>query len=285
MDFLQIASSLFAPGIRLFNWLKNRANPARLQAARILQVFEAHNVERTQINRLSPPDLQLTQFEWSSADELKKVLKPAHIDWAAGFFALEPGWLDGVSNRVHTLIHSYKTPGNLHRWFLSHAAQGDQGVRYKLHLLTSDSSAITAASSGCYAVVLEEFLGEANGYLRRYYHLADGAHFDHYPCVVHLMQILAIAHFHGVIMRRAVIGTASLNKLSNCEGLIPELLYQARRHPLEADHEFWGHFSGVTHWLLNLRQHTETSLLEGGLHDVVASIHQDRQRFARPIRN
>ena len=88
MELLQIANSLFGPVNRLVSWLQDRANPARLQASRILQAFKAHGVERIQINRLLPADLQLTQFELSTADELKKVIKPSHINWVAGFLAL-----------------------------------------------------------------------------------------------------------------------------------------------------------------------------------------------------
>ncbi|MOA48928.1 hypothetical protein D3C78_1717430 [compost metagenome] len=86
-------------------------------------------------------------------------------------------------------------------------------------------------------------------------------------------------------MRRAVTSAESLHRLSLCQGLIPELLWKAKPHPLEADHEFWGHFSGDSPWLVQLRQNTEASLLQAGLHDVVASINHDRERFARPQRN
>lgn len=134
-------------------------------------------------------------------------------------------------------------------------------------------------------MVLEEFLYLDNGYLSRYRHLTQGAHFDHFPWVQHLMQILAIAHLHQVIMRRSVIPAANLHALSHCQGLIPELLRKAKPHLFEADHEFWGHFSGDAPWLVQLRQHTQESLLVDGLHDIVASINLDRQRFARPSRN
>jgi len=36
---------------------------------------------------------------------------------------------------------------------------------------------------------------------------------------------------------------------------------------------------------VQLREDAETSLLQAGLHDVVASINHDRKRFARPKRN
>lgn len=285
MELLQIANSLLNPLVRVVCWLQDRANPVRRQASRILRAFEVHGIERTQINRQLPPDLQLKQFELSNADELKKVLTPAHINWMMDYFALNPEWLDGTSTRAHTLIDSYKAPGELHVWLREHASQSVQGLHYKLHLLTSDSAPITAASLGYFAVVLEEFFDVDGDYLSRYYHLTQGAHLDHPPSVHHLMQVLALAHFHGAIMRRAVMSTANLHRLSLCQGLIPELLWKAKPHPLEADHEFWGHFSGDSPALVKLRQDAEASLLKAGLHDVVASINLDRQRFARPQRN
>lgn len=281
MELLQAASSLFGSLARVVGWLQNRANPARRQAARILEAFEAHGFERTQINRLLPADLQLTQFELSTADELKKVIKQPHVDWVADFFALNPGWLDGASEQAHTLIHSYKSPSELQAWFKEHALR----PTYKLHLVTSDTLTIGPASSGYYAVVLEELSELGDDYLSRYYHLTDGAHFDHYPSVLHLMQILALAHLHGAIMRRAILPPANLRRLSLCQGLIPQLLWKAKPHPLEADHEFWGHFSGNSRWLVQLRQDTNAGLMHEGLDDVVANINHDRQRFAHPQRN
>ena len=260
-------------------------HPGSPQAARVLEAFEAHGFERTQINRLLPSDLQLTQFELSTADELKKVIKQPHIDWVAGFFALNPDWLDGASEQAHTPIDSYKRPGELQAWFREHAQHADDGAIYKLHLLTSDTSPITPASSSYYAVVLEELSELGDDYQSHYYHLTEGARFDHYPCLLHLMQILAVAHSHGAIMRRAVLPQVNLRRLSLCQGLIPQLLWKAKPHPLDADHEFWGHFSGDSPWLAQLREDTETSLLHAGLHEVVASIHHDRQRFADPQRN
>ncbi|WP_418643481.1 hypothetical protein [Stutzerimonas kunmingensis] len=286
MELLQTANSLLGPFGRLVSWLQNRANPARRQAARILEAFEAHGFERTQINRLLPANLQLTQFELSTADELKKVIKQPHIDWVTGFLALNPDWLDGASEQAHTLVYSYKSPGELQAWFVrEHTPRPDDVAIYKLHLLTSDTSAITPASSGYYAVVLEELSELGTDYLSRYYHLTEGARFDHYPSVLHLMQILALAHLNGAIMRRAVLPQAHLRRLILCQGLIPELMWKAKPHLLEADHEFWGHFSGDSPWLVQLREDAETGLQQAGLHDVVASINHDRKRFARAKRN
>ena len=279
MEWLQ---TIYTALDRLIGWQKSRTNPVRKQAARVLQAFAAHGIAYTQINRYLPAELQLTQFELSTADELKKALKRQHIDWLASFLALNPDWLDGLGEQAHTVIDSYKRPQLLHEWFQQHRAQAGEGLHYKLHFITDSCAAITPASSGYFALVLEVFF-EANGSdLSRYYHLTDGAHFDHPPCVLHLMQVLALSHVHGAIMRRVTLSTKDLHALSCCQGLIPEWLGKTKPHPLEADHEFWGHFSGHAPNWVALRNEAEQSLEREGLHEVVAHIQRDRKRFARP---
>lgn len=281
MDVLQIFNSLLAPVTQLASWVQNRINPVRKQAARILQVFEAHGIERTQINRLLPQDLRLQPFQFSDADELKKAFKQEHITWLVNYFALEPAWLEGTSDEANQQIFSYKSPEFLHQWLLQHKDPAQDGFNFKLHLITADSRPICSASDGYFAAILEVLFGEDDNRQSRFYHLGQGARFDHPPCLLHLMQILAIAHHHSVIMRRAILPPAELRRLSLNQGLIAQWLYKTMPHPLEADHEFWGHFSGDTPWLAQLRQETEDSLIQAGLAEVVSTVQHDRKRFAR----
>lgn len=280
MDVLQIFNSLLAPVTQLASWVQNRINPVRKQAARILQVFEAHGIERTQINRLLPQDLRLQPFQFSNADELKKAFKQEHITWLVDYFALEPAWLEGTSDEANQQIFSYKDPSALHQWLLQHKDIAQGGCNFRLHVITADSRPISSASNGYFATILEMLFGDDDRQ-SRFYHLGQGAHFDHPPCLLHLMQILAIAHHHSVIMRRAILPPAELRRVSLNQGLIAQWLYKAMPHPLEADHEFWGHFSGDTPWLAQLRQETEDSLIQAGLTEVVSTVQHDRKRFAR----
>ena len=80
------------------------------------------------------PNLQLTQFELSTADDLMKAIKQSHGDWVADLLALNSDWLDGASEQAHTLIHSYKSPDELQAWFSDHAPRPDGAAIYKLHL-------------------------------------------------------------------------------------------------------------------------------------------------------
>lgn len=275
MDVVQTINSLLGPASKLFAWLQNRANPVRQQAARILLAFEAHGIQRTQINRLLPKNLQLLPFQLSDADELKKVLTQEHINWVAKFFALEQEWLNGTSDAANELIFSYKSPGALHQWLTDHTQPAESSLHFKLHLITPDAQPISPESQGYFAVILEELFDTEDDYQSRYYHLPNGDHFEHPPCLLHLMQILAIANHHNLMLCRSVLAAASLYQLSHRSGLIPDWLMKTKPHPLEADHEFWELYANNAHWLEQLRR--------SGLAEVVATIERDRKCFTGPL--
>lgn len=264
---------------RLFAWVIERRNPVRQQAARVLATFEAHGVARTEINALLPQALQLHAYDWSNADQLKKELQQAHLDWLNHHFALEEGWLNGQSDSAHQHLFSYKAPGELHQWFQEHRTPKTD-FEFKLHLLTPETRAIGPDSAGNFALVLER-LDEDHSACSRFYHLTEGADFKHWPSLIHLLQVLAIAHHHGAIMRRSQLDAASLYQLSHHKGLIPNWLARCRPHPLEADHELWPHYSGHSPWLDELRAEAEQGLRRAGLTEVLEQLHNDTLRFSR----
>lgn len=264
---------------RLFGWVTDRRNPVRRQAARVLATFEAHGVACTEINALLPASLRLTAYQWSNPDQLKLVLQQAHLDWIDQHFALEPGWLSGLSNAAHQQIFSYKTPAELHQWFMQHSHVA-KGIEFRLYLITPDTHEIGAASEGYYALILEQ-LGDDLSACSRFFHLTEGGHFEHYPSLIHLLQVLAIAHYHGAIFQRSQLEASALYQLSHHQGLIPSWLDRCRPHPLAADHELWPHFSGHSPWLDALRAEAEEGLLRAGLTEVVEQLHTDTQRFSR----
>lgn len=264
---------------RLFAWFSERRNPVRQQAARVLATFEAHGVARTEINALLPEALQLSAYQWSSADQLKLALRQAHLDWLNQHFALAEGWLTGQSDSAHQHLFSYKAPERLNQWFQEHRTP-ETFLEFTLHLLTPDTREIGPDSAGYYALLLER-MNEEHSVCRRFYHLTAGGHFEHRPCLIHLLQVLAIAHHHGTIMRRSQLDEASLYQLSHHKELIPNWLGKCRPHPLEADHELWPHCSGHSPWLDELRAEAEQGLRRAGLTEVLEQLHNDTLRFSR----
>ncbi|MBS1210409.1 MAG: hypothetical protein H6R19_2807 [Proteobacteria bacterium] len=69
-------------------------DPVRAQAARVLRAFEAHDIARTQIARLLPPEFPLPMTAFANPQSLRDKLTPTFLDWVAGLFLLEPAWLD-----------------------------------------------------------------------------------------------------------------------------------------------------------------------------------------------
>ncbi|WP_236208224.1 hypothetical protein [Pseudomonas tohonis] len=263
---------------RLLGWVSDRRNPVRRQAARVLATFEAHGVACTEINALLPASLRLTAYQWSNPDQLKPLLQQAHLDWINQHFAVKPDWLSGLSNGAHQQIFSYKAPAELHKWFMQHS-HVTEDIEFRLYLITSDTDEIGPSSEGYYALVLEQ-LGDDHATCSRFFHLTEGGHFEHYPSLIHLLQVLAIAHYHGAIFQRSQLEASALYRLSHHQGLIPSWLDRCRPHPLAADHELWPHFSGHSPWLDALRTEAEKGLLRAGLTDVVERLHTDTQRFS-----
>ena len=263
----------------LFRWFSRQRNPARQMASRVIEVFETHGIGRTSINKLLPENLRLPIHQWTSPDALAEALHQNHIDWICQRFALTHGWLTGESEAAHEEVFSYKAPGFLHPWFLQHRT-GDS-LEFKLHVLTPDMSEIGPRSRGNFALVLEHMSAD-DGEPSRFYHLTNGAHFEHYPCLVHLVQVMAIAHHHHAIPRRWRLNPEDLHRLAHQQGLIPCYLAKARSNlQIQGDHELWPHFSGESRWLSALRSEAEKGLLAAQLTDIIDTLHRNTRRFAR----
>lgn len=262
-----------------WRWVQSRNNPARAQAGRVLRVFGAHGIQPTQINRHMPVELRLPGIKWSTVDYLKEELSQDHIEWINDYFALDLLWLEGEAGSVHQQIRSYKAPGVFYEWVTTRNLNYNH-LRSKIYLITADDTEINPQTQGAFSLVLEQFAEEEQK-PSRYFFLTEGAHFSHPPCVLHLMQILAIAHSNGVIMQRSILGTKPLKSLTNNLGFIPEALAKCRRHRLAADHELWSHYSGSSPWLDQLRAEVEMSLMRAGMSDVVLKFRADSARWAR----
>ncbi|MNZ43879.1 hypothetical protein D3C78_614920 [compost metagenome] len=273
-DLLDITTSIFKFAYR-------QRNPVRQQASRVLRVFEAHDISRTQINRVIPHHLRLPALKWTNPDELKGELTQEHLDWIQEFFALEPAWLDGLADEANLEISSYKDPKHLHDWLLANKTR-DGGLNFRLYFVSSLDGPFDEASEGHFAVILEQLV-DVDEYesLSRFYHLTPGAHFTHSPCVLHLAQVLAIAYYHGAMMCRLRLKPRDVYQLSHNRGLIAEWIAIAKPHHLEADHELWEHYSGSPPTFTALRREAEQSLIDAGMAGLVSSIRDDRDRFMR----
>ncbi len=267
--------------LSVFRFAEKQRNPVRQQASRVLRAFEAHGISRTQINRVLPKKLRLPAMKWANPDELKESLTQDHLEWVQRYFALENAWIEGEGDEGNQVIDCYKAPQHLHNWFKANKTR-DGGLNFRLYLITGFEGSYDALHGGDFALVLEQLIDiDEQDSSSRFYHLSPGAHFSHPSSVLHLSQVLAIAYHHGAMMRRLKLKPRDAYRLSQNQGLIAEWVYTAQPQAIEADHEFWEHFSGSEPRLVTLREEAEQSLIEKGLSELVSGIRDDRARFMR----
>lgn len=260
-----------------YQWIRGRFNPARQLSARMLEALDAHGVPRARINSLLPLDLRLPVMAWSDVDQLKLAVQQGHIDWLIKRFDLQREWLEGEIHSANTHLFCYKQPALLNDWLINRL-RADHATDLRLHVVVSEDYDVQHPR-GPYAIILEILAEDEIDNASRFYHLGEGAHFEHYPCEIHLVQVQAIAHYHGAIMWRSTLQGHPLNQLSCNIGLVPAWLARRRPHAHAADHELWSHFSGSTPRLTTLRQDAMDGLKAAGLTQITHQISVDQKRY------
>lgn len=260
-----------------YQWLRGQYNPARQLSSRMLEAFEAHGVPRSRINHLLPESLRLPVMAWSDPDHLKMVVQQGHIDWLITRFELQRNWVEGSCQSANTHLFCYKQPKLLQEW-LVRRAKADASSLLRLHVVISDDYD-AQQPHGDFAVVLEVIPEDGIDDASCFYHLGEGTNFDHYPSLIHLVQVQAITYCHGAIMWRSTLSKRALNQLSCNVGLIPTRLGKRRSHRHAADHELWSHFSGSAPWLTKLRQDAMDGLHAAGLGEIVERVELDQARY------
>lgn len=253
------------------SWLAHR-DPVRAQAARVLRAFEAHGIARTQIVRLLPPALPLPLTAFANPQSLREHLTPAFLDWVAGFFLLERGWLDGVADASPHSPYAhdfYKQPDELQRWL--QALTAAHPLDFALYVLKTEPGLPNAASRGPFALVLREFVpGLDDGAIARYRLLSHGTHFEHVPCCIDLLASCAVADALSIKLRGLVVSRRQLQRQEDGEALIPE----AMRKPRDAwqpDRLLYGP-QDASPWFRGIRQEASEWLRSAGLEAAHASL-------------
>lgn len=79
MSFVGEATGVFGLLGKVWNLLRDRLDPARAQAKRLIETFEAYGIARQQIARLLPAELKLPNAAFSTPDKLKDKVAPCHL--------------------------------------------------------------------------------------------------------------------------------------------------------------------------------------------------------------
>ncbi len=116
MSFVGEATGVVGLLEKAWNLLRDRRDPARSQAKRLIETFEAYGIARQQIPRILPPDLKLPNAAFSTPDKLKDKVTPELLDWAAEHLAIRRSWLDLAEQAPHLLEDHYKAPVGYRDW-------------------------------------------------------------------------------------------------------------------------------------------------------------------------
>lgn len=218
---------------KALGWLRDRFDPARAQAKRLIQAFEAYGIARQQIPRLTPAGLTLPNVAFSSPDKLKAHLTPTLLDWAAEHLAIRRSWLDGAGPQPHLIEDHYKAVAGYRDWLAQRIEQVPL-VNRVVHVWKPQGPAIGPDAFGPVCLVYEETSDGLDGAeFSRFWRLSDEWPLDHPPCVENMIAVVAIAQSLGLLVLGDELPMEDLRRLTAGKVLIP-LLRQRRRgrwHP------------------------------------------------------
>lgn len=212
---------------KAWGWLRDRIDPARVQAQRLIKAFEAYGVARQQIPRLLPAGLPLPNAALSSPDKLKAHLTPALLDWAAEHLAIHRSWLDGVGAQPHLIEDHYKAVAGYRDWLTQRIEQVPMVNRF-VHVWKPQGTAIGPDAFGPVCLVYEETSDGLDGTeFSRFWRLSGEWPLDHAPCVENMIAVVAIARSLGILVVGDELALYDLRRLTAGKALIPDL--QRRR--------------------------------------------------------
>jgi len=214
--------------VRLFDWWQNHRDPIRAQAALVLKVFEAHGIARTQIGRLLPERFPIPMKDFASAEKLKEYLTPAFLDWVAELFALNRAWLDGSPVAPHQTIGTYKYPSDFRSWLNERRS----GMPFQFRLLVMKPSAKVIGQTSDEGIVLtveERFAVLDDQPLCRYFLVDGSGPLDHYPVLLNLMGLCAVADQARCLVKGYVVSRKLCDAVEEGKLLIPSGLGKSRR--------------------------------------------------------
>lgn len=235
MSFVGEATGIFGLLGKAWILLRDRLDPARAQAKRLIVTFEAYGIARQQVPRLLPAELKLPNAGFSTPDKLKDKVTPELLDWAADHLAINRAWLDGVSAQPHLVMDKYKQPAHYRNWLLERQRISPNAHRVLL-VWKPSGVAVQPDAHGPLCLVYEEVSEGLNGSeMSRYWLLSEGWHWGHSLCVSNMVATVAVARSLGVVVVGNDIPLAQLMKFEAGKMLAPEVAKQRQDlwHPYD----------------------------------------------------
>lgn len=246
--------------------LRNRLDPAGVQAKRLIETFEAYGIARQQIPRLLPPELKLPNAAFSTPDKLKDKLTSDLLDWAASHLGIRRSWLDGVSDMPHLMEDHYKSPAGYRAWLANRLELAPNVHRY-LRVWKPQDQALPGGY-GPLCLIYEESvdgLDASEGTdFTRFWLLSDRWRLDHAPCLENLLAVIAVTRSLGIWVLGSEVPMGLLKQLESGKKLIPDVVKRQRKkwHPEDLIEPLPGE---DTEWRRALWQGAQEYLANDGL--------------------
>lgn len=208
---------------KAWNLVRDRLDPARAQAKRLIETFEAYGVARQQIPRILPPELKLPNSAFSTPDKLKDKVTPELLNWAADHLAISRSWLDLVEQTPHLVEDHYKSPAGYRNWLEERLAATPHVARYLAVWKPLGQQIPTGHGPLC--LIYEETTDGLDGSdFTRYWLLSDHWILHHAPCLENLLAVIAIARSLGIWVLGSEVPIALLQQLEAGQKLVPEVV-------------------------------------------------------------
>lgn len=227
MSFVGEATGVFGLLGKAWNLLRNRLDPARAEAKRLINTFETYGIARQQIPRLLPPELKQPNAAFSTPDKLKDKVTPELLDWAANHLAISRSWLDKVEEMPHLLEDHYKAPAGYRNWLATRMEVAPNVSRH-LAVWKPLGQEIPGGHGPLCLIYKEASDGLDGAEFTRYWLLSDHWILHHAPCLENLLTVIAVTRSLGIWVSGSDVPMAQLHQLEAGKKLIPEVATHAR---------------------------------------------------------
>lgn len=227
MSIVGEATGVFGLLGKAWNLLLDRLDPARAQAKRLIETFEAYGIARQQIPRILPPELKQPNAAFSTPGKLKDKVTPELLDWAADHLNISRSWLDNVDKMPHLLEDHYKSPAGYLDWLTNRLEVAPNVSRY-VAIWKSLGQEIPSGFGPLCLIYQESTEGLDGSDFTRYWLLSDHWSLEHSSCLESLLAVITVTRSLGIWVSGSDIPIGMLQQLEAGKKLIPEVMKSPR---------------------------------------------------------
>ena len=179
-------------GSKLWQKLTRKSSDSvHVVVKRILQVFQDHGVEISQIPRLLS---KITLADLQSSEKLLESLTPEILDQTAKLFGIRSQWLEGADERIYEPLTCYKQPEVFLQCFASlpPGQRVSSAFPVKVLVTTKDLNKSDSREQLIALVLAEKIAEFGDAYIYRYHVFQDAFRWSYEPARIELKALARI---------------------------------------------------------------------------------------------